>query len=413
MASIAFDFASHWAEEGELDQWLIPGKVLRCPERQGAYRILSSDGRLAQGVNPSAAIVDEWWLFEHARERESYTALAQALHKRLGQSWLLAITTAGWNKRSQLGETYTEALKHPKLEVRNDGCLLVLRDSQAGFLMHWFGLAEGANLDIEDPQLIRACNPAAWVSPAALLRELHRPDVDEHDWRRLHLNQWVASREAWLPAGCWAGLGSDSEIPEGAEIYAGVDVGWTHDSTAVAWAHRLEDGRIILRAHVWTTDPDDPALKAGRGRETIEYVSGGKMRLELVENFIRQLRSEYRIREVAFDPNYFARSAEILEDEGLTLVEFLPFSSPMRAAWQAFYQAAVEGKLTHDRDPVLAAHIDAAAADKTEQGWKVRKLKSSSRIDALAAAVMAHARCQLKAGQKKKGGAQIYWLENW
>jgi phage terminase large subunit-like protein len=84
--------------------------------------------------------------------------------------------------------------------------------------------------------------PARWVSPQALIRELHRPDTDEHDWRRLHRNQWVGSRQSWLPAGCWAGLYSDVEIPAGADIYVGVDVGWSHDSTAVAWAYRHDDG---------------------------------------------------------------------------------------------------------------------------------------------------------------------------
>jgi phage terminase large subunit-like protein len=130
-AALALAFAQRWADEGELAHWLTPGKTINCVERHGTYRILSSDGRLAQGVNPSAAIVDEWWLFDHARERESYTALSQALHKRLGESWLLAITTAGWNKHSQLGETYPAALNHPKLETDRDGHLLVLRDDQA------------------------------------------------------------------------------------------------------------------------------------------------------------------------------------------------------------------------------------------------------------------------------------------
>jgi len=408
-AAIAQAFANRWVEDGDLGQWLTPGRTIRCPERNGAYTILSSDGRLAQGVNPTAGIVDEWWNAEHARQRETFTALSQALHKREGESWLLAITTAGWNLRSQLGETYTAALNHPKLETHRDGHLLVLRDSDAGFLMHWFGVTDGTTVDIEDPKLIRACNPAAWVSPRALIRELHRPDTDENDWRRLHLSQWTAARQAWLPAGCWAGLASDTGIPDAATIYAGVDVGWTHDSTAVAIAHRTSDGRIVLRSHVWTTDHDDPALRAAAGSGTIQLVAGGKMRLALVEDHLRVLRRRYTLAEVGYDPSYFGRSAETLEQEGFTMVEFLPFSAPMRAGWTAFYQAAVEGTITHNRDPVLAAHVDAAAADRTESGWKVRKLQSQSRIDALAAAVIAHARALHDTGGDN-GTPQILWF---
>ena len=133
------------------------------------------------------------------------------------------------------------------------------------------------------------------------------------------------------------------------------------------------------------------------------------MRLALVEEFVRDLRRRYKLRELSYDPSYFGGSAETLEHEGIVTVEFLPFSAPMRVAWQAFYQAAVEGKITHDRDPVLAAHVDAAAADRTEAGWKIRKLKSTSRIDALAAAVMAHARTQINT-TTGRSGPQIFWL---
>jgi phage terminase large subunit-like protein len=362
--------------------------------------VLSSDGRLSQGVNPSAALVDEWWLFQHQRERETYNALAKALHKRSGQSWLLAITTAGWDRQSQLGETYEKALAHPKLEVRKDGLLLCLRDTKSGFLMHWYGPPEGAEeLDIENPAVIRACNPASWVRPGDLIAELNRPDTDEYDWRRLHLNAWTRTRAAWLPSGCWAGLRSDAEIPERGEIYVGVDVGLFHDSTAVCWAHLMEDGRLCLRVRVFSAREDAPAHV---------FVGGGKVRLEQVEEFIRELAQRYRVREVAYDPRYFARSAEILESAGLTLVEFLQASGPMADAYQGFYQEALEGRLAHDGDPVFAAHVEAAAAQKSERGWKVYKLKSSQRIDALVAAVLAVARARVN---KKSLAPGIFWME--
>ena len=111
--------------------------------------------------------------------------------------------------------------------------------------------------------------------------------------------------------------------------------------------------------------------------------------------------------EVAYDPRFFERSAEILERAGLTMVEFLQASSPMADAYQRFYQAANERRLTHDGDPILAAHIEATAADKTERGWKVRKLKSSQHIDACVAAVLATARARL---QRTNNSPQIHWL---
>jgi phage terminase large subunit-like protein len=46
---------------------------------------------------------------------------------------------------------------------------------------------------------------------------------------------------------------------------------------------------------------------------------------------------------------------------------------------------------------VLTAHVRATAAEQTDRGWKVRKLKSSMRIDATVAAVMAHYRAEFAA----------------
>src|SRR5262249_36573870 len=152
-----------------------------------------------------------------------------------------------------------------------------------------------------------------------------------------------------------------------AEIFVGVDVGWTHDSTAVAWAARLPDGRICLRVQVWTTDANAPG----------QYIPGDRMQLSLVEDFIRQLAKRFPLRELAYDPSYFGRSAQLLEREGITTVEFQPASAPMRAAWQGLYQAAKEGTITHNGDPVFTAHVEAAAAERSEHGLRVRKLKST------------------------------------
>jgi phage terminase large subunit-like protein len=384
-AGIAQEFANAWAEEGPLATVLRPGRSIRSTEHRGFYRVLSSDGRLAQGVNPSAGIVDEWWLFGTARERETYNALAKALHKRSGQSWLLAITTAGWGKDSQLGETFDRAIAHPRLEVRDQGFFLVLRDEESGFLMHWYGLPEGRGdeLDIANPSVVRRCNPAPWVDPHDLIAELHRPDTDELDWRRLHLNQWTKTRDAWLPAGCWPRARAEGlRPPEGAELWLGVDVGLYSDSTAVAWAWRMEDARIGLGAKVWSAVREVPA----------HFYVDQVVELESIEYFIQDLAHRYRVREVAYDPRYFARSAELLGKRGLVTVEFMQASAPMADAYQRFYAAAREGRIAHDGDPVFSAHVEATAADMSERGWKVRKLKSSSRIDALVAAVMAHAR---------------------
>jgi phage terminase large subunit-like protein len=92
------------------------------------------------------------------------------------------------------------------------------------------------------------------------------------------------------------------------------------------------------------------------------------------------------------------------------MVEFLAASGPMADAYQGFFQACLEGELTHDGNPILASHIEATAAERTERGWKIRKLKSSQQIDACVAAVLATARARVKKN-KPRAKTTIYWLE--
>jgi phage terminase large subunit-like protein len=396
-AGIGLEFARSFVEHGGLADWVTVKSALSCPSRQGSMRVISAEGRLQHGRAPAAALVDELWALETAREEQTYIALTSALHKR-EDAYLLAITTAGYDRYSLLGRIYQAALAWPEVSVSKDGCLTIAKDEEHGQLLWWYGAPEQA--DPENERIWRAVNPGSWIKLRELRRQLHDPALAELEFRRLHLNQWTSVRNAWLPEGTWAALCSQAEIPPGGEIYLGVDVGLYHDSTAVCWAHRLEDGRIALGAHVWSAKPDAPAHS---------HCSEGKVRLGEIEEFIRDLGRRYRIREIAYDPRYFDRSAELLEKAGLTMVEFLQASAPMADAYQAFYQAAIEGTITHDGDEILARHVEATAADKSERGWKIRKLKSSQQIDACVAAVLAHTRARV---HKKRSVPQILWLES-
>jgi phage terminase large subunit-like protein len=242
----------------------------------------------------------------------------------------------------------------------------------------WFAAPKDAEID--DPEVWRACNPASWIAMRDLNSQLRSPGFDELDFRRLHLNQWTKTRDAWLEPGLWDSLREeDATIPDGAEVYLGVDVGLIHDSTAVVVAHKRADGRIVVKAHVWTAREDDPG----------EFVPGGRVQLEAVEQHIAALAKRYRVREVAYDARFFERSAQTLSDAGLLMVQLFQSSCLMADAYQTFYMSCREGIVAHDGDPVLAAHIENTVADRTERGWRVRKLRSSARIDACVAAATA------------------------
>ncbi len=203
-AAICFDFARANVEHGPLAAWAeVGGSVIRCPEHRGDYEILSSDGYLAAGVETSAAVYDELFLARHPHQREAWTSHEQALMKRAGRSWLLGITTAGFDKQTLLGERYDQAVEHPQLELREDGYLRVLRDEENGFLFWCYQAPDDA--DVEDPKVLRKCNPAPWINPRDMLPDFH---ADELNARRLHANQWTKTQTAWLSSGVWSRLRS-------------------------------------------------------------------------------------------------------------------------------------------------------------------------------------------------------------
>jgi phage terminase large subunit-like protein len=399
-ASICHTFASNNIDRGALAAWLAAGSTISYPGNLGEFSILSSDGDLAHGTNPSAAIVDEWWQFLHRGQREGFSALKEALHKRGGWSFLLAITTAGWTKSSQLGEHYDAALAHPQLRVRDNGFLLELADRETGFLMHWYGIPEGDEHDIENPAVVRAANPAPWVSPELLIRSLRQPGTDEYAWRRLHGNQWTLTKGVWLPPGAWGGLtDGELEIPIGAEICVGVDVAHSYDTTAVAWAWRAPDGRIVVRCHVWSVRADAPAH---------EHVDDfyNKDAEHLAELFIYSLGERYKIREVVADPNYFGTELRRL---GLrfTTAPLFPQSAEMTEYVQEFYRLVEADALAHDGDRILGLHIAAIEGEKNKNGyWRIYKLDQSNPMDAGTASIIAIGRAAHRKERAKPWAAR-------
>jgi phage terminase large subunit-like protein len=116
------------------------------------------------------------------------------------------------------------------------------------------------------------------------------------------------------------------------------------------------------------------------------------------------------VREVVFDPAYFARSAELLSERGLLVAPIDARSRAMRDAYGQFYEAVNSHTIAHDGDPVLSSHVVSAAASIDEWGaWKVRKRKQSQKIDGLVASVIAVSRAVLVKPRK----ATVHFSNPW
>ena len=386
-ASICFDFARTNIEDGPLAAWIDVGtRKVECPEHNGEYEILSSDGYLSAGVNTSAAVFDELFIAKHGQQREAWNSHEKSIPvKRPGRGWLLGITTAGFDKDTLLGERYDAAIAHPKLELHRDGALMILRDEASGFLFWCFQAPDGA--DIENPAVIRACNPAPWVNSRNLIRALKLPGADELDWRRLHADQWTKTKHAWLAAGVWDRLRGETQIPAGAEITVAVDAARTHDTTSIAWQWISPEGRKVTRAHVWS-------VRRKVSHHT--FVAGGELvNEELVEPFIHDVLvglHGYRIRAIGYDPRYFGTEARHLANAGFTVIPYEPHNKAMGDAVVQFEKDTLaRPRLEHDGDRVLRNHVEAIDAVRNPDGSKkIGKRTDGIPIDAGIAAIIAN-----------------------
>lgn len=379
---------------------LVPRQYqIENPRNDGIYRVLSADAPLQHGLNPSSNIIDEY----HAhRTPDLYEALTTGSGAR-EQPLTLTISTAGTDLESPLGLLYQRAQSLPDVEHHKDrvkgGYYFIARDEANGFLMWWYGADEDD--DLEDPVVWEAVNPASWITPEYLQKQLNKGTLRREAFFQLHLNRWFRVKASALPFGAWAKCyepklvcndtpacepgtclrGFDPSLP----LAVAVDVALKNDSTAVTMAQKQGD-RTITRTRIWVNPyPKNHTL--------FDY---WQTPLEEVKDYLKLLRREFPTPAVAidgevmagprfaFDPMFFGNEARELAGEGLAMEAFLQTDTRMVPASETFYRLVVNGELAHDGSPQVNAQIANAIAEPKGNGrWRLSRPRGSTqKIDA-------------------------------
>ncbi|CAB4147176.1 COG4626 Phage terminase-like protein, large subunit [uncultured Caudovirales phage] len=318
------------------------------------YRVLSSDGKLQQGLNPSMVVFDEL----HVQHNDDlWDALTLGSGARLDPI-TIGITTAGFDLETLCGRLYQYGKSVAAQEIVDDN-----------FGFYWWEANKDCDIN----------NVAQWnkANPNLVLGLIDAEDMQvsarqtsEMAFRRYRLNQWVRSQESWLPVGAWENMVGDATINTDDECYVGIDMALKHDSIAIVIAQPQENGKVHVEAKIWHPD-----------MEGIDIAE--------VEQHLRMLHLKYEVREFAYDPAYFQRSAESLMDDGLPMVEFPQSSQRMIPACGNAYDMIAAGRLVHSGSPMFTDQVLSAAQRMTENGWRLSKGKSRRKIDAAIAMCMA------------------------
>jgi phage terminase large subunit-like protein len=355
-ARIVFEEAKHQIQRSPflINECKVYRDAIEVPSTGAIYRVLSSDGKLAQGLNPSLVVFDELHV---QRNDDLYDALTMGSGARL-DPLVVAITTAGFDLESLCGRLYQLGKQVSAGEVD---------EKQFGF---WWWEAK-SDCAITDEKQWNVANPNL---PIGLLdiddMRVSSRQSSESAMRRFRLNQWTRSQESWLPVGAWEQCTGDSTLNNYDPCWVGIDMALKHDSVGIVVAQPREDGRIALQAKIFHPDQDAIDIQA-------------------IETHLRELHNEYEVQEFAYDPAFFQRSAEALYDDGLPMVEFPQSSQRMIPACGTAYELIVGKKVIHNGSPMFTDQVLSAAQRMTEQGWRLSKGKSKRKIDACIAMCMA------------------------
>ncbi|MBZ0320268.1 MAG: phage terminase family protein [Anaerolineae bacterium] len=240
-----------------------------------------------------------------------------------------------------------------------------------------------------------------WQQGAAGEEYYRRQEASERpiNFRRLHLNQWVSSQNAFVPMELWDGLALDPDERQRMAtlpVVIGVDAAVSSDSTAAVAVTLYHDTVIELETQIFLPPAEGkmdyaltlkPALEAMFRRYGVVCVAYDMHQLH---DFMTQLGKVY---------------------SGIPLYAFGQGAERLKADTALLYRIH-QRRLRHSGDPTLRQHIQNADAKEELGGEAIRivKRKAGKKIDGAVALSMAAYQISLIA-EAGVGATVVY--ESW
>ena len=375
-ADLVFGSARIMITEGPLAPYfeVFETEILRRDGPGRMYRVAAAAGT-NDGGRPTCFVADELHEWTGNKERV-HLVISNGLSKRI-DGLELNISTAGSDRDTLLGRLYDHGQRVLGGEVEDPGFLFVWRSAP--------------DVGLGDEQQLRAAlrqaNPAI---EAGFLEEdrlvARAQEIPEHEFRRYHLNAWVASVSAWITPDQWASRTvADGLPPDGSDVVLAFDGSYSRDATAIAGA--TPEG-YVFRVASWERDTRDPDWTVPRTE--VDAALAAAMR-------------RWNVLELDCDPPGWHAEIEAWEAEWPDVVVRFDTNQPARMgpACDRFYAAVLTGTLSHGDDPVLARHIANCRTRDTRFGRVIGKDHKDSprKVDVAVAAVVAHERAMTHEAQ--------------
>lgn len=391
----------------------------RILRRDGAgfYQVLSADGDVQDGIEPSLLIRDEVHRWKGAKAETLYDVTTKGQISR-DEPLDVAITTAGAEYESPLWwREYQLAKKVQDGTLKIDDFYVAIWEADQQKLKddpeYWKSRAARveANPSHEDH--------GGFLKDAAIIRELDKAleqPADKPKYLRYHLNVPQTSQEApVIEMPKWQACGGDVNLGKwpifdidlllskwglvGKTCFAGVDASWTIDMTALVFGFLFGDVWTLL-PFFWV--PRERVLEMERKcmvpmslwveQGWVTATQGNAIDLRSVKDRIRWGHQMFDLQLIAYDrTNFRVEAMELLDEDGFTVKEvpqsFMHLNEPTKFLLGAYPDL----KIRHGNHPVLNWHASCLQLqyDRKDlcQPTKPERLKSAKRIDGIQAAV--------------------------
>lgn len=367
------------------------------PNSGSFFRPISSDDGQS-GPRPHGGLLDE----VHEHKSNTMVEMMRAGLKGRRQPLIFMITNSGHDKHSVCFEYHEYARQVCEGSIEDDR-----------FFAYVCALDEK-----DDPFLDEAC----WIKANPLLGSTIQPQYlrdqvtqargmpsKESIVRRLNFCQWTEALNPLIPMDVWEEAGETFTLEKfrGRSCTVGIDLSATTDLTSAVFDFEL-DGQNFWYPMFWIPKglmakkvkkdkvPYDVWEKQGWLRTT----PGNAIDKDWVAKDIGKACKEFglKVTEAAYDRYRIHELRAGCERIGfqLPLVEFGQGFLSMGPAIDRFEESLVNGRLRHNKSPVLRWNAaNAVAVEDPAGNRKLDKSKATGRIDGMVAGVMAHMRAAL------------------
>lgn len=379
-------------------------RILRR-DQAGFYAVVSADGDLQDGMEPSLGIIDELHRWKTNKAHTLYDVLTRGTISRQ-QPLVVEITTAGdvyespicWREHMYARQILDGSIKSDRFyasiyaadedKIRSDPDYWKSREARVE--------ANPSHEDLggflKDAEL------------AALCKEAQEKPAEEAKYKRYHLGVWGEKADRWTPMGAWQRCAVPLRPLVDRDCWIGVDLSKTTDFCAVVAVFPADDGSLDVLPHFWVPEARIPDIERRTHQDISGWVkrglvittAGNVVDYESLRQRISWCRETFRVQELCYDPWNATDFIQRLVDDGLRCIEIRQGGKTLSAPMKWLLEKILNQQIRHAGHEVLTWHADCVTVKTDTNGnicpAKDRLERDGKRIDGMAALVTAAAR---------------------